>query len=115
MATRIRIVKEESFHFNGHFADKVQQVLSVYYDDMIHAVVGGLKEAFANARTMPKIGRPIPLVLSGGSALPHGFRDRFEELLRKSEFPLPLSEVRLAENPVLSTAKGALVAALAEM
>lgn len=114
LATRIRIAKEESFFINGHFADKLHQVLNVYYDEMIRSVVQGLKEAFAGSRNLPKIGRPIPMVLSGGSAMPRGFRDRFEKLLRESEFPLPLSEVRMATSPLNSTAKGALIAALAE-
>jgi len=61
------------------------------------------------------MGKPIPMVLSGGTAMPKGFRDRFEKLLKESEFPLPLSEIRMAESPLNSTAKGALVAALAEL
>jgi hypothetical protein len=115
LSTRIRLAKEESFYINGHFADKMHQVLNVYYDEMIRGVVNGLKEAFANSRNIPKMGKPIPMVLSGGSAMPKGFRDRFEKLLKESEFPLPLSEVRMAQAPLNSTAKGALVAALAEL
>ncbi len=114
LATRIRIVKEASFHLNGRYADKIHQVLGVYYDDMIKGIVGGLKDTFAVARNRPKLGRPIPLVLSGGSALPEGFRGRFEAILKESDFPLAISEVRLAENPLCATAKGALVAALSE-
>jgi len=113
-ANRIRIAKEEAFHFNGFFADKTQQVISVYYDDMIRSLVGALKDAFTTTRNMPKINRPIPLVLSGGTAIPQGFRDRFEKILNESQFPIPLSEIRMASNPLHSTAKGALVAALSE-
>ena len=47
--------------------------------------------------------------------MPRGFRDRFEKALRDADFQLPLSEVRLAEKPLLTTAKGALVAAMSEM
>src|SRR6202035_5466158 len=43
-ATRVRAIKEESFHFNGFFTDKVQQALTVYYDDMIPAIITGLKD-----------------------------------------------------------------------
>lgn len=114
LATRIRIAKEETFFINGHFSDKLHQVLNVYYDEMIRSVVQGLKEAFSSSRNLPKIGKPIPMVLSGGTAMPRGFRDRFEKLLRESDFPLPLSEVRMASSPLNSTAKGALIAALAE-
>jgi hypothetical protein len=113
-ANRIRILKEQSFYLNGTFADKVQQVLGVYYDDMIRALVTGLKEAFKNARTTSKFSRPVPLVLSGGTAMPKGFRDRFEKVLGESEFPIELSEIRLAQDPLTTTARGALVAALCD-
>ena len=114
-ATRIRLAKEDSFHFNGFYADKIHQVLSVYYDDMIRSLVSALKDAFAGAKNAPKFPRPIPIVLSGGSALPPGFRDRFERVLGKTGFPIAISELRMAENPLHSTAKGALVYALSDL
>ena len=114
-ANRIRLAKEEAFHFNGFFSDKVQQVISVYYDDMIKSLVSGMKEAFGDARHMPKLNRPVPLVLSGGTAMPKGFRDRFEKIFNESSLPIQVSEVRMASNPLEAAAKGALVAALAEM
>jgi hypothetical protein len=114
-ANHMRILKEQSFHINGHFTDKLQQVLNVYYDDMIQSLVGGLRSAFQRARNVPKLSKPIPLVLSGGTAMPKGFRDRFEKILRESNFPIELSEIRLAAEPLTTTAKGALVAALCDM
>ncbi len=115
LANRIRIVKEQSFYLNGHSADKVQQVLGVYYDELINALVMSLKQAFSNGHAVPKIGKSIPLVLSGGSALPKGFRDRFEKILNESDFPIQLSEVRMAKDPLVTSAKGALVAALSDL
>jgi actin-like ATPase involved in cell morphogenesis len=114
-ANRIRITKEDSFHFNGFFADKVQQVISVYYDDMIRSLVAGLKEAFSRTSNLPRFSRPVPMVLSGGTALPPGFRDRFEKLLLEQDFPITVSDIKMAENPLHSTAKGALACALSEM
>jgi hypothetical protein len=114
LANRVRLAKEQSFHFNGSFSDKLQQVINVYYDDMIRSLVSSLKEAFSRSR-VPKFSRPVPVVLSGGTALPPGFRDRFENLIREQDFPITMSEVRLAQDPLHSTAKGALVCALSEM
>jgi hypothetical protein len=113
-ANRVRLAKEDSFHFNGFFADKMQQVIGVYYDDMLRSLVAGLREAFARTSNLPKFNRSIPIVLSGGTALPAGFRDRFEKLLWEQEFPITVSEIRLAEKPLYSTAKGALTCALSE-
>ncbi len=114
-ANRIRLAKEDSFHFNGFFAEKIQQVLGVYYDDMIRSLVAALKEAFAKTKSVPQFTRPIPMVLSGGTALPPGFRDRFEKILWEQDFPIQLSDIRMAQNPLHATAKGALVYALSDL
>lgn len=111
----VRLAKEESFHFNGFFADKLQQVIGVYYDDMIRSLVTALKDAFARTKSMPAFNRPIPMVLSGGTALPTGFRDRFEKLLWEQDFPVQVSEIRLAQDALHSTAKGALIYALSDL
>jgi hypothetical protein len=113
-ANLIRLAKEDSFHFNGFFADKIQQVISVYYDDMIQTLVAALKEAFARTSNLPRFNRPVPVVLSGGTTLPAGFRERFEKLLSAQDFPIGVSEIRMAQNPLYSTAKGALACALSE-
>jgi hypothetical protein len=114
-ANRIRLTKEDSFHFNGFFADKLHQVLGVYYDDMIRSLVTALKDAFMRTKDLPTFNRPVPMVLSGGSALPPGFRDRFEKLLKEQDFPITVSEIRMAQNPLHATAKGALVYALSDL
>lgn len=114
LSTRIRLAKESEFYINGASPNKIHQVLGVYYDDMIRALVQGLHESIAKARNMPRISKPIPIVLSGGTASPKGFRDRFEQMLRDSNFPLQISEIRMAGDPLTATAKGALVAALTE-
>jgi len=114
-ANRIRLTKEDSFHFNGFFADKIHQVIGVYYDDLIRALVNALKEAFARTRDLPKFNRSLPVVLSGGTAMPPGFHERFEKILWEQDFPITFSEIRMAQNPLLATAKGALVYALSDL
>jgi hypothetical protein len=113
-ANRVRIAKEDSFHFNGLFTDKLQQALSVYYDEMIQSLMQAMKQAFANSRTLPKSPRPLPIVLSGGTALPVGFLARFEKILVESELPISTSDIRMAADPLHTSARGALIAALAD-
>jgi hypothetical protein len=115
LANRVRIAKEDSFHFNGFHSDKLLQVLNVYYDEMIQSLVQGIKQAFANSRNLPKQKRPLPVVLSGGTALPHGFRERFEKIFNEANLPIPTSDIRMAADPLHTSAKGALVAALADV
>jgi hypothetical protein len=113
-ANRIRILKEQSFYLNGTFENKLHQALGVYYDDMIQSLVAGLRNTFQGAHNLPKLSKPIPLVLSGGTAMPKGFGERFEKFLRASDFPIELSEIWIAADPLTATAKGALMAALCD-
>jgi hypothetical protein len=46
--------------------------------------------------------------------MPAGFRERFEKGFARGRFPSRLSEIRTAADPLHSTAKGTLVAALCE-
>ena len=98
----------------AYFADKTLQALSVYYEDMIDALVAAMKEQFLASRSLPKLTRPIPLVLSGGSTIPKGFRDRFEKAILASDFPIAVSSVKMSANPLDATAKGALIAAITD-
>jgi hypothetical protein len=44
--------------------------------------------------------------------MPKGFLEYFTSALRVADFPVRLSDVRLAADPLNSTARGALMAAL---
>ena len=114
LATSVRVQKENGFRFNGFFENKVYHALSVYYDDLIQSLVTSMRDTFSSAKHLPKLKQPVPLVLSGGTAMPAGFKDRFEKALCAADFPIELSEVRMASDPLHSTAKGTLVAALCE-
>jgi len=114
LATRLRVHKERGFQLNGFAGDRVQNVLTVYYEDMIGTLVTALREHLSSTLRLPKFDQSIPLVLCGGTAMPRGFLDRFEKMLRSEEFPIQLSEIRLSADPLNSTARGALVAAVQE-
>jgi hypothetical protein len=112
VATRLRIQKEQAFHLNGMTADRVENALTVYYNEMIGHLVETLRGHIAGSQRLPKIDQSIPLVLSGGTVMPRGFLERFTDILRTSDFPIRLSEVRLSTDALNSTARGALMAAL---
>ena len=115
VATRVRLIKERGLTLNRRSPDQIHRALAVYYDEMIRNLVSAMRDAFSEGCRMPRLQRPVPLVLSGGSALPDGFRERFQAVLGEAEFPVPISEVRLSSDPLHSTAKGALMAALTDM
>jgi hypothetical protein len=112
-ATRMRVQKEQSFQLNGPGGDRVQNALTVYHDDVIRTLTSTLRSKIASAQQLPKLNRPVPVVLSGGTAMPRGFAERFTAALRSQDFPVRVSEVRMSSDPLNATARGALMAALA--
>ncbi|MBI1353873.1 MAG: hypothetical protein GC160_05965 [Acidobacteria bacterium] len=111
----VRLHKETGFALNGLSPNSVEQALSVYYNDVIETVVNGLATALASRGKLPKLERPATVVLAGGTALAGSFRNELDKALRKHSYPIDLGEVRLASDPLNTTAKGALMAAMLDM
>ncbi|MGA1869430.1 MAG: hypothetical protein ACMUJM_12900 [bacterium] len=110
-ATRIQTIKEESLDLSREPRDKTEKAFHIYYGDVIISLIDSFKKALRDLKNIPKIEKSIPIVLAGGTAKPTGFRDRFEKELKKSNMPIDISEVRLAEDPLNTTVRGMLVAA----
>jgi hypothetical protein len=112
LATRTKVFKEQSFALNGLTNDRVRNALTIYYEEVIANLVRSLQERISAAQRLPKLDQAIPLVISGGTASPQGFLNHFGKAMRASNFPLRLSELRVSSDPLNSTARGALMAAL---
>jgi hypothetical protein len=112
LSTRLRVQKEQGFRLHGMNGDRVNNALSVYYDQVIENLVKHLRDNISSAQKLPKLTQAIPLVLAGGTVMPDGFQDRFRAALQLNELPIKLSEVRVSTEPLNATARGALMAAL---
>jgi len=113
-ATRIKAIKEDDLDLTRPSEDKVIKALQIYYDKLIQSLVDELYRTVTRSQKLPRTDKPLPIVLAGGTAKPHGFRDRFEEMLLRRQMPFEVGEIRLADDPLTATARGTLVAALAE-
>ncbi|MGH9461561.1 MAG: hypothetical protein ACRD1X_10120 [Vicinamibacteria bacterium] len=113
-ATRVRTIKEEGLDLNRRARSKIEGALQIYYQDLINTVVEGIEDALARTERMPKLDSSLPVVLAGGSALPKGFKVKFERALMAQNLPIPLAGVRMGKEPLTATARGALLAALYE-
>jgi len=113
-ATRVKAIKEETLDLARPTGDKIDKALHIYYDKLIESLVEELGRAVHRTQKLPRNDQPMPIVLAGGTSKPNGFRDRFEKALRRRSWPFQIGEVRMASDPLTATARGALVAALAE-
>jgi len=107
-ATRIRLLKESKFAFTNENRDPTSRAIYLFYLDLIDFVVRGLTTAFSELENMPHLDAPIPVVIAGGTTMPNGFLYAFEKALRASDFPLEISEVRQAKDPLNAVALGSL-------
>ncbi len=114
-AANVRLYKESGFSINGLSQKSIDQALSVYYCDMIRGIAEGLEREVKNTKKLPRFDQAIPVAVSGGSALAGGFLQELEKALGNISLPFEISQVKLAEDPFTSTAKGTLMAATLEM
>lgn len=113
--SRVCAIKEASLDLTAKDGlAKIEAALSIYYDYLIEYVLKNIKKQFEKTKRMPRIDKPITIVLSGGTALPAGFLKRFKGVLTKIPLPIEIGKVRMAPKPLYSVAKGALIAATAE-
>jgi actin-like ATPase involved in cell morphogenesis len=114
-SSRVSAIKEASLDLSKQGdVSKIESALSVYYNHLIEYVIENIKQEITKARRLPRMNRPISIILSGGTSLPTGFSHRFRQLLERLKLPIPIGSVRRASQPLRTVAKGALVAAGAD-
>ncbi|ADH85432.1 hypothetical protein [Desulfurivibrio alkaliphilus] len=113
-ATKIKTIKEGGVSLNRSPKNRVETALHIYYDDLINSLLHSLQDVLHSSDKIPKIAKPIPIALAGGTVLAGGFREHFEKALSEVNLPVEISEVRIAEDTLNTTAKGAMVMALSE-
>lgn len=92
--------------------NKIIEAVSVYYSSLINYTIENIiYELNRKEKELPKFRAPVPMVVSGGLVLAKGFVTKVERSLSQLNFPIEISEVRRAKNPMTAVANGALLAA----
>jgi len=110
--TKVKIIKQENLDLTQRSTGRIQTALSIFYDELISLLIGSFIEVIDSTSRIPRITKAMPVVISGGSAMPPGFEDRFSNALSGVRFPVRISEVRIAQDPLYTTAKGAMIMAM---
>lgn len=113
-ATKIKAIKERGLDLLKDPKDRITMALHIFYEEVIFNLVESLENVLSSTDKIPKISRPIPIILSGGTSIPTGVKERFESALGNVRLPVEISSVRIAEDPLHATAKGALIKAMSE-
>jgi hypothetical protein len=90
-----------------------QEAIGFYVQNLIDYSIKGIIEHFHKVKREIMVPESIPIVVSGGTSLAIGFMDIFKARFEKyrSQFPVQVSEIRHARDPMTAVATGLLVLA----
>ena len=91
--------------------NREEEAIVIYYRNLIDYILVNLRKKFETASDIPEFRDPVEIVCSGGTSLIDGFEEFFSQELNKIRFPVKVSRVRRAPEPLHSVAKGCLIAA----
>jgi hypothetical protein len=111
---KVRMVKEKELDLSAEPKTRVETGLHIFYDDLFKTLIESLKQVLGTSDKLPRLSKPIPFVLSGGTVLPDGTRAKFIRKLKEIRLPIKISDIIITEKPLYATAKGALVLAKTE-
>ena len=101
--------KEEISKLNKEIKmGSIEGALTVHYDALMTYVIKHLDQRLSEI-TPPKVA--FPVAIAGGSAEPQGFFEMFEKKLREAKLRVELSKIKHVKDPILSVARGCLIAA----
>ncbi len=118
-ATRIMSVKEKGVDLlDPTVGDpkyvREREAIVVYYRSLIRQVIEGIKREFKKDNSSIELPDEIPWIISGGTSKAihfiEFFRQEFEKV--RDTFPIGISEIRMAQDPLNDVAKGLLIAAM---
>jgi len=85
----------------------IQKAISIYYEALLSYVVEKFKELYENTpkKKLPNVTMEMPIVVAGGTSMVIGFVERLRELTKEG-FPVPISEIKHAEEPLFAVSNG---------
>lgn len=105
---------EELDLMNPDPTNQIHQAISIYYGNLIVYTLEQIAYDLAKSPSLPKFKDPIPLVIGGGTSLPRGFIDKFEQALEAVNMPVNINKVRHAGDPLNAVSNGLTLAASME-
>ena len=89
--------------------DEYEKAIAVYYKTLIKYLVQSFIALYRkkDKKELPRLFKPIPLVVSGGTSLVGGFVETLDKAIKEEKaFPIKLSEIRHAEEPLYAVSAG---------
>lgn len=115
-ASRMCSIKEKGVNL-AKPEGREAEAIALYIRTVIRYCLEHIMVEFRKVQNTLDIPEPIPFIVSGGTSRAGGFMDLFKEefeLAKKKNFPIKISEIRQAKDPMTAVAEGLLVLAMQE-
>ncbi len=90
--------------------NQIHQAISIYYGNLLVYTLEQIAFDLSRSPQLPKFKDPIPLVVAGGTSLPKGFIQKFEQAAAAVTMPVEISVIRHAEDPLHAVCNGLVLA-----
>ena len=115
-AARMCSIKEKGIDISKP-VNREEEAIALYIRSLIKYCLENISIQFKKARSTIDLPEPIPFIISGGTSRAKGFLEVFKqefEVIKKLGFPIEISEIRNATNPMTAVAEGLLILAKQE-
>lgn len=114
-ASRMCAIKEKGLDLNAPVG-REQEALNFYYKNLIEYSIDQIALQFASVQGKFTLPKPVPIVVSGGTSKAGGFLELFKSVFdrKRKRFPIEVSEIRAATDPLNAVANGLLIQAMQE-
>lgn len=112
-ASRMCSIKEKGVDLASP-KSREEEAIVLYVRALIKYCLENIAAQFRRVQNTINLPEPIPFVISGGTTKAGGFLNVFQEefeAIKKRGFPIPITEIRLASDPMTAVAEGLLVLA----
>jgi len=117
-ASRMCSIKEKGVDLaHPKEGDRDAEAISLYIRALVRHCLENIAVQFRKAQASIELPGPIPFVVSGGTSKAGGFEEVFKSEfseIKKKGFPIEISEIRMAKDPMTAVAEGLLVLAMEE-
>jgi hypothetical protein len=116
-AARVCSAKEKGVDLAHTGGDREAEAIALYIRALIRYCLDNIAVQFRKVQNSISLPEPIPFIISGGTTRAGGFeavfREEFEQVKKKG-FPIQVSDIRMAKDPMTAVAEGLLVLAAEE-
>ena len=106
-------IKETNLDFTKiDYSDMVMAGLDIHYGDLLKNILNNFSKKFSEASESYEY--PIEIVVTGGTAKPKGFINKFKEVVKEVDLPFELKGIRLSSDMLNTVSKGCLLRAIQE-